>query len=259
MRYTPKHLEGAFLNMSPRLNHAVDLQRRYYTETAERYETMHAMESAADPASLKFVAPLLGAAGISSLLEVGTANGRGLCNLKKAFPHAFVCGVEPVAALLAQAGGLGHRVGVSLVQGAGETLPFPNASFDAVCEFSTLHHVPEPALLVKEMLRVARKVVLIADSNRFGQGPMPARWLKLALYKTGLWSAFDFVRTRGKRYMLTEGDGVAYSYSVYDSHELVRTWAHHIVQVASDPPGSSSWFHPLLTSRGVYLFAYRDP
>jgi len=244
--------------MSPRLNHAIDLQRRYYTETAEQYESMHAMESAADPASLKFVAPLLAAAGISSLLEVGTANGRGLRNLKDAFPCAFVCGLDPVAALLNQAGPLGHRVGASLVQGSGEALPFPDASFDAVCEFSTLHHVPNPVLVIKEMLRVARKVVLVADSNRFGQGPMLARWLKLALYKAGLWNTFNFVRTRGKRYMLTDGDGLAYSYSVYDSYGLIHEWAHRIIQVPSGADNSPSWFHPLLTSAGVHLFAYRD-
>ena len=261
MRYTVclQRLEGAdFPNMASRLNQAVDLQRRYYAETAQRYETMHGMEGAADPAGLRFVVPLLAAAGINSLLEVGTANGRGLRHLKDAFPRSFVCGLEPVAALLSQAGPLGHRAAVSLIQGSGETLPFPDASFDAVCEFSTLHHIPNPALVVKEMLRVARKVVLIADSNRFGQGRLPVRWLKLALYKAGLWNALNFVRTRGKRYMLTEGDGLAYSYSVYDSYALIHEWAHRIIQVPSGPANSPSWFHPLLTSAGVYVFAYRD-
>lgn len=236
---------------------AVEIQRRYYTETAQRYEYMHALEGAADPACLALITPFLAGAGINSILEVGTANGRGLRNLKTTFPKAFVCGLEPVPALLAQAGPLGHRTGVSLIQGSGERLPFPDGSFDAVCEFSVLHHVPEPGLVVKEMLRVARKVVLIADSNRFGQGPMPARWLKLALCKAGLWKAFNFIRTRGKGYMITEGDGLAYSYSVYDSYPLVRAWAGQVIQIPSGPGNSASWFHPLLTSSGVYLFAFR--
>lgn len=244
--------------MLNRSDSAVAIQRRYYTETAQRYETMHAMEGAADPSSMKFAAALLRAANIKSLLEVGTANGRGLRNLKNVCPEAFVCGVEPVAGLLDQAGALGHRAGVSLIQSSGESLPFPDASFDAVCEFSTLHHVPQPALVVKEMLRVARKVVLLADSNRFGQGSTSARWLKLALCKAGLWNSFNFLRTGGKGYMLTEGDGLAYSYSVFDSYDLIAHWARRIILVPSSCGKSPSWLHPLLNSSGVYLFAFRE-
>lgn len=237
---------------------AAEIQRRYYTETAQQYETMHAMEGAADPSGLKYVAALLEVAKVMSVLEVGTANGRGSRNLKNALPDAFVCGLEPVAALLEQAGALGYRAGVSLLQGSGEALPFPDASFDAVCEFSTLHHVAKPALVVKEMLRVARKAVLIADSNRFGQGSTAARWLKLGLCKARLWNSFNFLRTGGKRYMLTEGDGLAYSYSVFDSYDLVADWADRIVLVPSSGGRSSSWLHPLLNSSGVYLFAFRE-
>lgn len=236
---------------------AIEIQRRYYTDTAQRYEHMHALEGAADPACIARIAPFFAGAGISSILEVGTANGCGLRNLRTTFPNAFVCGLEPVPALLAQAGPLGHRAGVSLIRGSGEQLPFADESFDAVCEFSVLHHVPDPGLVVQEMLRVARKVVLIADSNRFGQGRIPVRWLKLALYKVGLWKAFNFMRTRGKGYMITEGDGLAYSYSVYDSYPLVRAWTDDIIQMPSSPSNSASWFHPLLTSGGVYLFAFR--
>jgi hypothetical protein len=33
------------------------------------------------------------------------------------------------------------------------------------------------------------KAVFLCDSNRFGQGSMPARLMKLALYKFGFWLA----------------------------------------------------------------------
>ena len=245
--------------MPPSDQKAIEFQRRYYTDTAQNYESMHAQEGAADPSTMKYVRALLSTVEVQSVLEVGTANGRGLRNLKDAFPRAMVCGVEPVAALLAQAGHLGYRDGVSLVQGTGEMLPFGDCSFDVVCEFSTLHHVPHPGVMVKEMLRVARKAVLIADSNRFGQGSFPARMLKLALYKFGLGGAFNFVRTRGKGYMITEGDGLAYSYSVFDSYDLVADWSDRIILMPSDTSHSRSWFHPLLSSGGVYLFAFKDP
>ena len=61
---------------------------------------------------------------------------------------------------------------------------------------------------------MARRVVVINDSNRFGQGSWPARLFKLLLYKLGVWRAFNFLRTRGKGYQISEGDGLFYSYSV---------------------------------------------
>ena len=109
------------------------------------------------------------------------------------------------------------------------------------------------------MLRVARRAVFICDSNRFGQGSRIARLTKLALYKTRLWNLYTYLRTRGKGYMITEGDGLAYSYSVYDSFELVARWADRIILVPSEPKGkASSWFHPLLNSAGVLMCAIKD-
>ena len=137
-------------------------------------------------------------------------------------------------------------------------LPFQDNSFDAVCEFSTLHHVLNPSPVVGEMLRVARKVVLIADSNRFGQGSKIARLIKFALYKTGLWPAYWSFRTRGKGYIVDEGDGLAYSYSVYDSYDQVAEWADRIVLVPANRGSAPSWFHPLLNRDAILLFAFKE-
>ena len=95
----------------------------------------------------------------------------------------------------------------SLVQGRGDALPFADASFEAVCEFAILHHVPDPRIVVGEMLREAKKVVIISDSNSFGQGPMFLRVVKLILWKLRLWGAFNYVRTSGKGYQISEGEG----------------------------------------------------
>jgi SAM-dependent methyltransferase len=184
--------------------------------------------------------------------------GRGLRSLQDALPDAFVCGLEPVGALLREATKPGDPMQISWIQGVGESLPFADGSFDAVCEFSTLHHVPDPAPVVREMLRVARKVVLIADSNRFGQGSMTARLIKFALYKTGLWRAYWLFRTRGKGYIRDEGDGLAYSYSVYDSYDLVALWADRIILVPANPGNAPSWFHPLLNRDAILLFAFKE-
>ncbi len=236
----------------------VEIQRRYYSDTASRYETMHAQEGATDAFSQGFIHSILRLFQVQSLLDVGAATGCGLRDFRKALPGVFVCGVEPVTALLQQGSAVGNFSGISVLQASGEALPFPDNSFDAVCESATLHHVPDPSTVVREMLRVARKVVVIADSNRFGQGSWTARLLKLSLYKLGLWRAFDFLRTRGRRYQISQGDGLFYSYSVYDSYHLAARWADRILLVSGDSAQSPTWLHPLLTAKGVILVAIRE-
>jgi len=242
-----------------RLDPAVEIQRTYYADTAARYDSMHCQEGAADPATRKFVTPILHSLRISNLLDIGSATGLGLHALASELPGAFVCGVEPVAALVREGVAAGTTKTISLLRASGDSLPFADDSFDAVTEFAILHHVANPSVVVKEMLRVARRIVVIADCNRFGQGSLPARLFKLSLYKLGLWNVFNSVRTLGKRYQISEGDGLFYSYSVYDSYDLVAAWADRILVLPNGSTRSRSWFHPLLTADGVILIAIREP
>jgi len=237
---------------------AVALQRKYYTDTAARYDSMHAHEGGTDASITKYMYAFASMLEIRSILDVGTATGTGLRDIKQALPGTFVCGVEPVGALVQQAAQNGNIFGCPIIQATGEALPFPDASFDAVCEFATLHHAANPTAVVREMLRVARKAIFICDSNRFGQGSLPARLLKLALYKAKLWPAFNYLRTGGKGYTITEGDGLAYSYSVYDSLEPVTRWANRVILIPTTGPKSAGWFHPLLTSSGILVCALKD-
>ena len=242
-----------------RIDPAVEIQREYYTESAARYDAMHKHEGVDDPGSRKLVISILQSLEIRSLLDVGSATGRGLKDFAEAFPGTLICGAEPVAALVQQGVAAGNIEKVSLLQGSGEALPFGDASFDVVSEFSTLHHVPHPSAVVKEMARVARRAVVIVDCNRFAQGSWPARLFKLFLYKIRLWDAFNFVRTGGKRYQISEGDGLFYSYSVYDSYDILARWADRIFVLANGPTRARTWFHPLLTAEGVILIAIREP
>jgi ubiquinone/menaquinone biosynthesis C-methylase UbiE len=247
------------LKINSEVHPPTQIQHRYYTETAAAYDHMHAHEGADDPAVRSLILSVLSMIGPKSILDVGSATGRGLQDFAAALPGALVCGVEPVAALVQQGVAAGNTQTVFLLQASGEALPFADASFDVVSEFSILHHVPDTRAVVREMLRVARRAVVIADSNRFGQGSLPAKLFKLLLYKIGLWPSFNFVRTLGKRYQISEGDGLFYSYSVYDSYDLVASWADRILVLPIGPTRSRTWFHPLLTAEGVLLIAIREP
>lgn len=237
---------------------AVLIQRRYYTDTASQYDVRHAHECGDDPQTLRLVCALLRMIGPRTVLDVGAGTGRNIQHLLDCMPTLLVRGIEPVAALIEQAVQKNGVAEGAIVQGVGEALPFADASFDIVCSFAILHHVPDPDAVVREMLRVARKAVIIADGNRFGQGRWPVRLLKLVLYKVGLWKTVNYIKTMGKGYSLTEGDGLAYSYSLYDSFDCIATWADHLMVMPAGDCRAATWFHPLLTAGSVILCAVKD-
>jgi hypothetical protein len=66
------------------------------------------------------------------------------------------------------------------------------------------------------------------------------------------------LKTLGKGYRFSEGDGLAYSYSVFDSCAALSEWADRVIVVPTDDVKTKSVFHPLLTSFHVLLCAVRD-
>lgn len=234
------------------------IQADYYTATSADYDAMHVRDDDEHARALRHLSGLIAAEGYGSVLDVGSGTGRALTFLAPRHPGVEVRGVEPVAGLIDVAE---ERHGVApgaIVRGSGDALPFADDSFDVVCEFAVLHHVPEPAAVVAEMTRVARRAVLLSDDNRFAHGSRAARLGKLALHRAGLWRAADVVRNRGRRWRYTDDDGVFYSYSVYDSYAALAEWADRIVLVPTDRVDSRSWLHPLLTSPHILLCALRD-
>lgn len=245
--------------MDQRGKEAAEIQRRYYTGTAASYDTMHAHEGDADPSVQNHLYSMIRLVGAQTVLDVGAGTGRGIQNMLDAMPHLRVLGVDPVAAVLEQALRKNSLPAGSLIRASGEALPFLDRSFDVVCSSALLHHVPDPDLVVREMLRVARKAVLIADSNRFGQGARPIRFAKLAIHKLGLWGIVNYLKTAGKGYSITEGDGLAYSYSIYDSFDALAAWADRLILIPAGKEKASSWLHPLLNSSGVLVCALKEP
>ncbi len=76
------------------LSRAVAIQRKYYSDTAPKYDSMHAHEGGTDPSITKYVFAFLRMLGARSVLDVGTATGRGLSDFKRALPDLFVCGIR---------------------------------------------------------------------------------------------------------------------------------------------------------------------
>lgn len=89
-------------------------------------------------------------AGRFRLLDVGTADGRMLEAIARAFPGAEAVGLEALEDLAASARARGLDVRV----GRAEALPFPDGAFDAVTLISTLKHVPDAGAALREGRRV---------------------------------------------------------------------------------------------------------
>jgi len=238
------------MNISPET-----MQAAFYERIASEYDQRSAHEAAVVTAALEFVNILSGMVGANTFLDVGAGTGR--CMQYFLDRGKDIRGIEPVAQLIEQAERNGIPAGI-IQQGSGYSLPYPDNSIDACIECAVLHHVAEPERVVSEMMRVARRAVFLVDSNRFGHGCYVARIAKLVLYKLGLWKAARFIQTRGRMYSFTEGDGVAYSYSVFDSYHQLAKWADYILLIPGDHERPvKSWLDPLLTSPGVILCAIR--
>ena len=202
---------------------AIALQRAYYTETAGRYNSMHVSGNADEGHNLacSLLSELARLCHVKSILDIGSGTGRVILSLQETLPDVHIQGIEPVAALRE----IGYESGISrnrLLEGDATQLQYADESFDFVCAFGTLHHIPAPKLAVAEMLRVAKKGIFISDGNRFAQGSYLERLIKLFCYKMKLWPLANYIKTKGKGYAVSDGDGITYSYSVFDDYNEIQ-------------------------------------
>jgi hypothetical protein len=108
------------------------------------------------------------------------------------------------------------------------------------------------------MTRVARRVVFLSDTNRFGRSSVPVGVVKLVLWRAGLGSLAYRIRTHGRGYSISQGDGIAYSYSVYDSLPQLSHWAEHVALIPTLEERADTSFRPLLTASHLLAVAVKN-
>jgi len=199
------------------------IQKDYYKKTAKNYDHMHGVDSGDDEHTFALfqLIGLLDYLNISSILDVGSGTGRVIKFLNDKNKNVKIVGIEPVKELRE----IGYRNGIPndiLIDGNGLNIEFPNNSFDLVCEFGVLHHIKNNTKVVDEMLRVSKKAIFISDCNNFGSGTYLSRSLKQLINLLKLWNIYNYIRTRGKMYMISEGDGLFYSYSVFNNFSQIK-------------------------------------
>lgn len=237
---------------------AVSAQREYYARTATTYDTMHAKHEHRD--ALRHVAVYMQAIGARSLLDTGCGTGMAMLFLEAEITGLRTRGNDPSAALLRVAI---ERHGIPeerLDCVPSERLPYDDGAFDVVVETGVLHHTPEPQRVVAEMLRVARKAVFISDSNIYGQegSRLPARAMKLALARAGLLRPLLRRMRGGHDWYCNDGDGVAWSYSVFDSYPLVRASCAEVVVVPTGSKRRLSDACPVLFATHCLLAGFKE-
>ena len=199
----------------------VEIQKDYYARSARSYDEKHVCDGDEHFFALSFLISILDFYGIRSILDIGAGTGRVPAYVRNVRPDIRTIGIEPVRELRE----IGYKKGIlrnELIDGDATQLQFEDGEFDMVCEFAALHHIKYPELVVAEMLRVSRKAVFISDCNNFGQGTPLVRAVKQIINLLGFWKAADFIKTRGKGYNISEGDGLAYSYSVFNNYNQIR-------------------------------------
>jgi SAM-dependent methyltransferase len=195
----------------------------FYARTAQDYDAWHVDSHDEHFQALSLGTPVLRGLQVRSVLDVGCGTGRAIAYLREHLPEGVrFKGIDPSPDLIRLAStktGLGPDC---FDIGSGESLPYDNDSFDVVVATGVLHHVQAPELVVAEMVRVARIAVLISDMNTYGLGRLPYRALKILAGRLGIRRFLDAIRNGGHRWFWSDGDGVAYPYSVYEAMQPLQ-------------------------------------
>jgi SAM-dependent methyltransferase len=103
-----------------------------------------------------------------SILDIGTADGLMLGNLKNTFPNATCVGIEYARDLIAYS----EIKTIHLIQGDALVLPIKDNAFDVIIATAIIEHVSEPIRLVREACRVLRGngIFIVTTPHPFWEG-----------------------------------------------------------------------------------------
>ncbi|MGZ5561983.1 MAG: class I SAM-dependent methyltransferase [Halobacteriota archaeon] len=165
--------------------------RRHFDERAARYDNDTETIDVQDFDNFKTAIPYLIKESGPRILEVATGTGIILQMLLKAGKDAH--GIDLSRGLLQVAETKRSIASARLQCGDAEHLPYPDASFNAVCLLRSLHHMECPATVLREMIRCAKKSVFIYDSAGGS-----SRLIKRVLRAVGLYQPVYYL-VRGRK------------------------------------------------------------
>lgn len=93
------------------------------------------------------------------VLDLGCGDGRIAARLMERRPDLAVEGVDVLVRPVTH---------IRVTRYDGQTLPFPDGGFDYVVIVDVLHHTDDPAMVLAEAARVARRAIVVKDHLREG-------------------------------------------------------------------------------------------
>jgi len=148
--------------------------RRRYDDTADFYDRRYEEIQRAKYSIVMKNLP----DGSKRILDLGCGTGMFLKELSTR--AKFVVGVDASLEMLKVAKSRAEEV--ALVQADADALPFADGSFDAVVSVTLLQNMPDPAVTVRELVRVLRPsgvVVLTVMKRKYSREELE-RWVKQA-------------------------------------------------------------------------------
>lgn len=172
------------------------------------------------------------------VLDVGSGPGALTAELVRRVEAGNVAAVEPSAPFVAA---IRTRFpGVEIHQGSAESLPFPDATFDAALAQLVVHFMADPVAGLVEMKRVTRPggiVVACVWDHAGGQGPLGLFWQAARELDPGVKDESDLAGAR-------EGT-LAELFRAAGLRDLVET----VVSADLEHPDFAAWWEPF--TRGV--------
>ncbi len=145
----------------------VNSQRGSLINGAQLYDTIGATYTVTRRTEPRIAAQFWAALGDArTVLNVGAGTG------SYEPPDRHILAVEPSALMRSQR----PQDAAPCVAATAESLPFEDQSFDAAMAFATVHHWPDPIAGLREMRRVARRVVVFTHDTSDG-GWLRRFWL----------------------------------------------------------------------------------
>jgi SAM-dependent methyltransferase len=181
-------------------------------------------------------APFADFAGISAgqrALDVGCGPGILTEELVARLGADAVTAVDPSASFVEAA--RAKLPGVSVNEASAESLPFPDAAFDATLAQLVVHFMPDPVAGLREMRRVTRRGGVVAASvwdHAGGQGPLGVFWR--AAHELGA-DVIDETRMPGAR----EGH-LSELFQAAGLEDITAT----ALTVSRDHPSFDDWWEP---------------
>jgi SAM-dependent methyltransferase len=113
-----------------------------------------------------------------------------------------------------------------LVLGDATKLPFEDNCFDVVCILGALHHSAQPHRIISEMIRVAKRAIIISDEANHLGGGIKQLLIRMRLFRFACWVLRRSPRS-SRRTVSSDGDGPTFVFSV---EEIIPTLRSHFSQ-----------------------------